>query len=754
GTPINAQILQQLQDAGIPMRKRVADGILHWKMMLFAGQDVVEFSGANYSAFALTPVEPYDSYIDEAIAFVDDPSVTNSFRTKYDDLWTDTTDYADYANISGPLTRTYPTFTKDPELNWPPQESYRSRSVKHYNAETVGIDIDMYRITDRAHTDAIIKAVERGVPVRLYTEQREYRNPARPWVAWNVDRLYAAGVQVRIRGHQGLNHQKAVILKGQRMVIFGSSNWSSPSSDAQQEHNYFTTKPYFFDWFTDQFERKWNNSTGHIETAPFTPLPPDTPQNRQPANGATDRLTTNRQLTWYAGLWAHVYDIYFGTSPTPPLLAANLELGPSFSSSDVKKFLLPSPLQPGTTYYWRIVSKTMAGLQRSGPVWHFTTAGPAPGGSLPSGWSSADIGDTGVQGSSTYIDPTFTVRGGGADVWGTADALQFAFRSLSGDGTITARVATVQNVAAWTKAGVMIRASLSPSSQQAFMLVSPGKGVAFQRRRTSGGTSVHTAGSASTAPRWVRLTRSGGTITAFESSNGSTWTQVGSDNIAMPETIFVGLGVSSHVRGSLAQATFDSVSVTVAAGQSLPGGWTDRDIGSVPIVGSASYANGTYTVTGSGADIWGTADAFHYAYQTLSGDGSITARVVSVEFADRWSKGGVMIRAGTGASAAHAFMLVSAGKGVAFQRRPVAGGESLNTAGTLSSPPRWVRLTRTGSTFRAYESADGANWTLVGSQTISMPSTVEIGLAVTSHTTSSDTTARFDNVVIDGGSAT
>ena len=74
------------------------------------------------------------------------------------------------------------------------------------------------------------------------------------------------------------------------------------------------------------------------------------------------------------------------------------------------------------------------------------------------------------------------MRGAGADVWGTADAFNYAYTPLSGDGSITARVATVSSEANWVKAGVMIRGSLSPSSAQAFMLVSHAKGIAFQRR--------------------------------------------------------------------------------------------------------------------------------------------------------------------------------------------------------------------------------------------------------------------------------
>ena len=93
------------------------------------------------------------------------------------------------------------------------------------------------------------------------------------------------------------------------------------------------------------------------------------------------------------------------------------------------------------------------------------------------------------------------------------------------------------------------------------MFVTPGKGLAFQSRATSGGTSLSTA-ITGTAPRWVRLVRAGQTVTASVSTDGSTWTVVGQQAIALTQTVFAGLVVSSHVTGQLATATFTGVMVT------------------------------------------------------------------------------------------------------------------------------------------------------------------------------------------------
>jgi len=749
--PIN----DALKAAGLPMRNRVGSGILHWKMMLFEHQGQVEFAGANFAPYEFVPATPWVNYTSEVIYYTNDQSVVQSFMTKFDDLWTSTTEFTNYANVTGPLTREYPTYTQDPELNFPPEQSYRNRAVALYKKEMQAIDVMMFRITDYSHTKEMVAAVNRGVPVRLITDETEYRNADRLWDAYNVDIMYHAGVKVKLDAHQGIDHEKAVILYGQATSIIGSSNWTSPSTSSQREHNYFTVKPFVFTWLKDQFNRKWNNSnpSGNAETKAFVPLPPSAPKIVSPANGATAVPTTGQSLTWNGGLWGQIYDIYFGTTSNPPLLVADQQLGPNEGGSKYQKYALPT-LQPGTKYYWKIVSKTMALVPASGAVWSFTTAGTSGGGgggTVPAPWSDGDVGDVGVAGSASYTAPTFTVNGAGADVWGTADALNFVYQPLSGDGTIVARVASVENVNAWTKAGVMIRGSLSAGSAQAFMLVSAGKGVAFQRRLSNGATSISSTGSTSVAPRWVKLTRSGNTITASESANGSTWTQVGSSTFTMPASVLVGLGVSSHVRGVNATATFDNVSVTAGGGQtaSLPEGWDHRDIGAVNAAGKATYSAPVFTVSARGADIWGTADAFHYAYTALTGDAIMITRVPSVSFANAWSKAGIMVRETLDAAAKHATILVSAGRGVAFQRRATTGGESVSTAGGPSGPPRWLKLVRSGNTFTASESPDGSAWTPVGTTTISMASSVFVGLAVTSHTTTATATATFDNVSIE-----
>lgn len=564
--PASQTVMNQLQAAGVPMRKRIAAGIEHWKAMIFAGQRTVYFGSANFSGDAFVPVDPYVNYVDETVYFTDDASVVNSFMRKFDDAWVDTTNYGNYANSSGTISRRYPTYSIDPELNFPPDQNYATRAVAEYNREPRKIDVMMFRITDRRHTDAMISARARGVAIRVMVDRSEYRNPRRLWDAWNVDRLHAAGIPIRWNVHQGVSHGKLMLMYGLGETVFGSSNWSSPSAGLQHEHNYFTNKTNVFNWFVSYFERRWNNTNplGVAETAAFTPLPPDKPVNQSPAAGATGLGTSSLKLVWNGGPWAHNYDIYFGTTSPPPLLAANQNLGPNDPTApSLQKFALPT-LLPGTTYYWQIVAKTMADQAKAGSIWSFTTAGTPPhiDDTLPSPWLQTDIGAVPLAGGGSYSSGAFKVTGAGADIWGSADAFHFVYRALAGDATILARVASIQNVNAWAKGGVMIRETLAAGSKHALMLVSPGHGVAFQRRRSTGGGSLNTAGSASAPPRWVALVRRGNTLAGYESSNGSTWTLVGTETISMTSTVLVGLAVTSHTTSSATTATIDGAYVS------------------------------------------------------------------------------------------------------------------------------------------------------------------------------------------------
>jgi hypothetical protein len=164
------------------------------------------------------------------------------------------------------------------------------------------------------------------------------------------------------------------------------------------------------------------------------------------------------------------------------------------------------------------------------------------------------------------------------------------------------------------------------------------------------------------------------------------------------------------------------------------------------------HANGAFTVAGAGAGIWGKSDGFHYVYRALDGDGTIIARVAALQRSNLLAKSGLMIRQTLDANSRHASLLLTPVAGVRFIRRLETAGTTTNAMKTENkklNPPQWLSLSRRGNTLTAYRSADGRDWTLVGSETIELPSQIFVGLAVTSHIAGNTTMSTFDVVTVD-----
>jgi regulation of enolase protein 1 (concanavalin A-like superfamily) len=372
--------------------------------------------------------------------------------------------------------------------------------------------------------------------------------------------------------------------------------------------------------------------------------------------------------------------------------------------------------------------------------------------SVPPPWTATDIGSPALAGSATYSSGVFTIKAAGSDIWGSSDQFHFVHQKITGDVDVKARVDSLLRQHDWSKAGVMIRASLDADAAHGYTLVSASSGVHFERRLTSGASSLSTAGSSAAAPAWVRIVRIGSKVTAYWSSNGTTWMLIGSDTIALGTSAYVGIAVTSHNTSARTTATVSAVQL--AGGGGVPSSQTSTDIGSPLIKGSTTYTSGVYTVKAGGKDIWDTADQFHYVYQPLTGDGEIVARVRSLTYADPWSKTGVMIRESLTAQSRHALVAVSAGKGYAFQQRLETGQYSSHTSGGSGAAPGWVKLVRTGDLFTAFRSVDGVTWTRIGSDTVIMGDTVYVGLATTSHNETVATTAMIDSLKITASTST
>ncbi|TDU73324.1 YVTN family beta-propeller protein [Prosthecobacter fusiformis] len=469
-----------------------------------------------------------------------------------------------------------------------------------------------------------------------------------------------------------------------------------------------------------------------------------------------------------------------------------------------------------------------------------------------------DVGSVEVTGSTVFNAGVYTLKGAGEDIYFNQDGFQFSLTQLNGDGEIRARVTSQTNQNPWAKAGVMFRENLTGGSRHAMMFTTPtgaGNGFGMVWRPTANAATNYAAGPAlQAAPNnWVRLVRVGNTLTAYASSNGTSWTTVNTVTLSgLPSSLYVGLGLTSGSRTQLSTATFDNVqivgaqsavapAVTLSSASAietgsftvqaqftqnvtglaptdfnvtngtasnligsgtgysltitptnegnvtitLPAGSAQnssaipstasntlvvsylpavvislqgQDIGNGLVAGSTSYntSTGTYTMKGSGEDIFFTADGFHYAASQLVGNGEIRARVTSQTNQNPWGKAGVMFRENLTAGSRYAMTFTTptgAGNGFGFVWRSganaaanYAGGPALSAA-----PNNWVRLVREGDTFTSYASANGTSWTTVSVVRLeNMPSTLYVGLALTSSRAAELGTATFDNVQIVG----
>ena len=189
-------------------------------------------------------------------------------------------------------------------------------------------------------------------------------------------------------------------------------------------------------------------------------------------------------------------------------------------------------------------------------------------------WVDRDIGNVGIQGSAVDQNggATLVVHGSGNDIWGNSDSFNFYYVPVTGDATVTTHVTDVQYVDQWTKAGVMIRESAAPDARNVFVLLSPSNGTDMTARGTSGGATGEAGNSAGPRPPyWLRLVRTGDTFTGYQSSDGGSWTALGSVTIPMTAGLMAGLAVTSKDNGTLAEAVFDNTTVTSAGGTVEPG---------------------------------------------------------------------------------------------------------------------------------------------------------------------------------------
>lgn len=276
--------------------------------------------------------------------------------------------------------------------------------------------------------------------------------------------------------------------------------------------------------------------------------------------------------------------------------------------------------------------------------------------------------------------------------------------------------------------------------------------------QVSGTTSGSNASFSSRAvPYWVRLVKTGNSVTFHQSNNGTTWTQRGN------AVTVSNLGSTSYLAGiafapgstSQFTAVMDNFTVSDLSAGGSTGVEAAASIGTV--TGGSSVASGVYTFTNSGNGLSNTTtDNFRYVYLPVSNSANctVTARIVSNGNANTASRAGVMLRSSTANNVVHAAALgtgTTAGEFYTLQRTTTGGSATLSSSYTSLILPMWVRTVRAGNTFTQSVSRDGTTWTnFTATPNIAFGTKVLAGLAVSAQGDGQLSTATFDNVTING----
>ncbi|HXW05846.1 MAG TPA: carbohydrate-binding protein [Vicinamibacterales bacterium] len=583
---------EYLASNGVPIRLRYFPTFfpetMHWKAGIFVGQNTVEFGSANWTAFELRPVSE-TNFKDETALFTNDSPIVNAFLTKFDQMWVDTTYFLDWPEAYRRETgQTWPTAmniqrvrlepdypTNIPGFVWGQGSEMNNAMITEINRETQGVYLVSYRLTVNSVTDALIrKHTVDKVPVRVIIEPTQYRNSAFPeyWLVGSMaDRLWAAGIQMKQRAHTGLTHMKLLLTSN--VATVGSSNFTK---NWQRDHNYFVSilsKPQLYQTIRDRIEAMWNDN---VNFGAFYPKPPNAPTLVAPANTATG-VTTPARLEWNRAPWAVAFDVYIGTSSSSMTFAGRVNAVVNEEPPATYSFT-PSSLQPGTTYFWRVVSKTFASeclptatrcdptLVASSATRSFTTAGSSGGG----GTGSGPFGGTPVALPGTIQAEQFDNGGSGVAYFDTtAGNSGGAYRSTDVDIQTTSDTGGGYNIG-WLKPGEWLKYTVNVSTAGVYDLE-------FRVASSQGGARFH-------------LEANGTNITGpmeFPSSGGSqSWTTIKKTGVSLAAgtQVWTLMIDSTNANGGVGNVNY----IRVVAGSGTP----PPPTGSTPFGGTAAALPG------------------------------------------------------------------------------------------------------------------------------------------------------------------
>jgi beta-galactosidase len=264
--------------------------------------------------------------------------------------------------------------------------------------------------------------------------------------------------------------------------------------------------------------------------------------------------------------WSGAAGVSYNAKRSPVCGGPYTNIATSITASNYTDWMVSA----GQTYYY-VVTITNAGNE-SIP----SNEEGASVSNLPWPWATADVGAVNLDGNASYNNGQFTIYGSGRGIPDSQatglDFFQFVYVyvPVTTSGYIQARIASVQNTSANAKAGAMIRENLYADSRFAMVDVQSTAGLEFARR-TSPGSAATTSTASGSPPRWVRLAQTNNTFTAYSSTDGNTWSALGSAaTVTMSSGAYVGLVVCSGNNGLLCTSLVDNVSSTFLPSNTAP----------------------------------------------------------------------------------------------------------------------------------------------------------------------------------------
>lgn len=277
-----------------------------------------------------------------------------------------------------------------------------------------------------------------------------------------------------------------------------------------------------------------------------------------PTGITVNNINTNGAvIKWNKSSTASSYNVQYKLSPASSWATVS-------TTADTLKLI---NLSCGNYYDYRVQSIcSNSGKSAYSQLGSFNTLACPNCGFLPTRFYTADVGNIGTGGEACFTAPdTYTVKGSGNDVWHTADAFRFVYKTFKGDGKVQAQVFAQDSTNAFNKAGVMFRESLDAGAKNVFIALTSGHGIISQTRKTTNGNTVSTKTSGIKAPYFVRIIKKGTLYKSYISANGNNWTLVSTENIpnlgANGAAIYAGLAVSSHDNTKLSVATFKQLHI-------------------------------------------------------------------------------------------------------------------------------------------------------------------------------------------------